>query len=164
MQSIWCFCLNLGIATFVFDETRIVYSFCRGNLTQEEFFSESGKAILRSGGSFAATYCAVAVSLTPSGPVVMFIAVGGYILADLAINKYEQWQDRKYLNIDDILWDLPFEVKNRITMLNLKDLSDSTLIGRDINSYNITILDKQENDQFDIIDRPACDNKKSILE
>ncbi|MBC2736551.1 MAG: hypothetical protein HF981_19480 [Desulfobacteraceae bacterium] len=142
--------VNLGLATFIFDETHVVYNFTRGSLTQKQFYNETGKAVLKTGGSFAATYCSVALGLSPSGPVVMFISIGGYILADIAITKYERWEAHKYVTIDDLLWQLPIALKHKQSILNFELVENKSIFS--IDAYeNDPILGTQNKDSQDLI-------------
>jgi len=142
---------NMGIATFIFDESQVIYNFCKGEISQKEFFKKTGEAVIRTSGSFAATYCAVALKFSPAGPVVMFISVGGYILADTGINKYKQLKARQYLTLDDILVKVPFEIRNKTTIFDLPHID------------KVTLFDMENFEKSNLFEMEQI-NKKSLFE
>jgi hypothetical protein len=156
--------LNLGLATFIFDESKVIFTFCKGDISETEFYKETSKTILRTSGSYAAAYCSVAIGLSPTGPVVMAIAIGSYMLTDLAINKYEQWEARKYITIDDLIGQLPIKIKFNKSIIDTDNIYDNRVLSIDmLNNNSVLEIDKIKNNS--IIDPEAIKgNDKTILD
>ena len=77
----------------------------------------------------------------------MFVSVGGYILADMGINKYKQLQAREYLTLDDILIKVPFEIRNKTTIFDLPHMKKVTLFDLESqNKDNLFEMDKIDKD------------------
>jgi len=107
--------LQLGVGTFIFDETRVMYNFIQGDIGEQEFIEQTENALIKSGAVAMAAYGVVALGFTPGGPVVMLVAMGTYLAVDKAISKYEEIQNRSFLYIEDVLGHLPLEMQKRIT-------------------------------------------------
>lgn len=107
--------LNYGIATFIFDQSRSVFFFVKGDMNTNKLLKESAKNLITSSGSGLATMCAVALNCNPAGFTVMAISIGGYMVVNQAITYAENLNRRNYLFIEDILGDLPLEMQQRIT-------------------------------------------------
>lgn len=107
--------INYGVATFIFDETGVLWSFINADISEKEFYKQTGEAVLKSIGTGGATYCAVALGLSATGPVVMAIGMGTYVLVNQGIASYRKIEKRNYLFVEDILGHLPLEMQNRIT-------------------------------------------------
>lgn len=109
--------LNAGVATFIFDEGQVVWDFAAGNITQEEFFKQTGYAVLKSGGSAATAYGTVAIGFSAGGPAFMVVTIGSYVLISYGIEKFEQFQANKYVGIDEVLGHLPFGIREKSPIL-----------------------------------------------
>lgn len=107
--------LNYGVATFIFDQTKSVFFFAKGDIDANKFMIETGKNILTSSGSGVASMCAVALGCNPAGFTVMAVSIGGYLAVNQTISYAEKLNKRNYLFIDDVLGHLPLEMQNRIT-------------------------------------------------
>lgn len=134
----------------------------KGDLSERQFFKETGKALIRSAGSYAATYCTVAIGITASVPVIMFIAAGGYVLADLALNKYQEYNEKQHLNLDDILIKVPFEIRNNTTIFDQENIKTATI--HDIeNAEGVTLYDLEKDETLTIWDMDS-NLKKTIFD
>jgi hypothetical protein len=107
--------LNYGIATFIFDQSKSVFFFVKGDMNTDKFLKESAKNLITSSGSGLAAMCAVALNCNPAGFTVMAISIGGYMVVNQAITYAENLNRRNYLFIEDVLGDLPLEMQQRIT-------------------------------------------------
>jgi hypothetical protein len=95
-------------------------------------------------------------------PPALIITIVGVMALDYAIDKYIELDKRNYIGIEDLLWDVPDEVKNRITVLNLEDIKQETVFDfGDIDKD--TILADEVNGET-ILDNESLNNKKSILD
>ncbi len=107
--------LNYGVATFIFDETKSVFFFVKGDMDINKFMVTTGKNILTSTGSGLATMCAVVLGSNPAGFTVMAVSIGGYLIVNHTISYAERLNKRNYLFIEDILGHLPLEMQRRVT-------------------------------------------------
>lgn len=107
--------LKYGVTTFIFDETRVLYGLIKGEIDERTFIRETGKALLKSGATYAATYGAVALKFSSGGPVVMAVAVGAYVLVEGGISQYEEIDNKNYVYIEDVLGRLPLQLQQRLT-------------------------------------------------
>lgn len=95
-------------------------------------------------------------------PPAIIITIVGSIALDYAIDKYVELNKRNYIGIEDLLWDVPDEVKNRITVLNLEDIKRETIFDfEDIDKD--TILDDEVEGET-ILDDESLNDKESILD
>lgn len=95
-------------------------------------------------------------------PPAIIITIVGSIALDYAIDKYVELDKRNYIGIEDLLWDVPDEVKNRITILNLEDIKRKTIFDfGDIDKD--TILDDEVKGKT-ILDNENLNDKESILD
>jgi hypothetical protein len=113
--------LNFGVATFIFDETRSVVNFVKGDMNLDEFVAESGENAAKGVVTGSACYCAVLLGATPGGIVVIGVSIGAYILTNKAIAVFKQYQQDDYLFIEDVYAFLPLEVQRRKTIWNFKE-------------------------------------------
>ena len=72
------------------------------------------------------------VFITPPPATLVAIAtIAGAIAAEYAIDKYVELEKRNYVGLEDMLWDVPEEIKNKITILNLEDTKKETVFNFD---------------------------------
>ncbi|WP_319202168.1 hypothetical protein [uncultured Ilyobacter sp.] len=105
--------LNYGLATFIFDETRTIYYLSKGKISLNEFTEDTVKAGVRAAITGGAATCAVALGIVPGGAVVTAISIGGYIVADAGIKKYESALAQSYFDIEHVLGSVSKELLNR---------------------------------------------------
>jgi len=68
------------------------------------------------------------VSIVPPPSNLFIIAsIGGEILISYIVNKYIELDKRGYVGLEDMLWNVPDEIKNKITVLNLEDTKRETI-------------------------------------
>jgi hypothetical protein len=108
--------LGVGVATLVFDETRLLWRMVKKDISGEVFIAETRDAMVKAAASGTAAYVAVLLGASSGGPVVMAVSIGAYVITDLAINKYEELQDFGHFSLDDMLGGAPDEVRNRHTV------------------------------------------------
>jgi hypothetical protein len=154
---------NLGLATFIFDESVVLYNYFSGDINSTEFLHRSSEAIVKSGSSYLATYCTVALKLTTSGPVIMAIAMGGYILADQGIKYYQKMNSRNYLTYEDLLGKVPVNIKNRTTLYNAADRSNrSTIYNAEKLSDRTTIHNTEKSEKVNLFNIEERSQRKTI--
>ncbi|SFV64248.1 hypothetical protein MNB_SV-9-283 [hydrothermal vent metagenome] len=97
----------------------------------------------------------------PPSNVFIVTSIVGSILIEYTINKYIELDKRSYIGLEDMLWNVPDDIKNKITVLNLEDTKKETIF--DFSSIDKeTILDnKSDGDTILDIDKK---NKESILD
>lgn len=107
--------LNYGVATFIFDQTKSVYFFAKGNMNIKKFIRTTGKNVLTSSGAGVASMCSVALGCNPAGFTVMAVVIGGYLVVNQTLCYVEKLEKRNYLFIEDVLGHLPLEMQRRVT-------------------------------------------------
>ncbi len=70
----------------------------------------------------------IAFLTPPPATLLVFATIAGGILFDYAIDKYIELDKRSYVSLEDMLWDVPDEIKNKITVLNLEDIKNDTIL------------------------------------
>lgn len=132
-----------------------VYTILKGGMTYKKVASllvNNSKGL--AGSAFSKCACFIA---PPTGIV---IAIAGTILIDYAIDKYIELDKRNYIKMEDLFWDVPNEVKKRITVLNLEDTTKETVFDfGDIDKD--TILDEDVKGESILNDESS---KKTILD
>lgn len=113
--------VNYGIATFIFDETRTIWDFTKGEISDEEFYKATGVNAMRGFGSGTAAYAAALMGASPGGPIVIAVSFGGYVLVNTAISEYEKLDRNNYLYVEDVLGHLPLRVQRQKNIFDLED-------------------------------------------
>jgi hypothetical protein len=135
--------LNVGVMTFIFSEGATIYQFARGDITQEDFYWETGKncsaALL--GGS--ATFVAVALGATPAGWVVMGLGVGTYMICDITFKGLRAAIDGPGFKLEDIMGQFPTEFQKRRSAIDFEGVD--ALFEY---SGNVSILDYHGHDSL----------------
>jgi hypothetical protein len=112
--------LGVGIGTIIFDSTRNVWTLTKGDIDQSEFLTRTGESMVKATASGTAVYVTVLYGAAPGGPVVMAVAIGAYIVADLAIQKIINIRDSGYVSVEDMVGFVPLAVLDRATVYDPK--------------------------------------------
>jgi hypothetical protein len=135
--------LGVGLGTLIFDTTRNVWSLTKGEIDENEFLTRTGPSMIKASASGTAVYVTVLYGAAPGGPVVMAVAIGTYIVADLAIRKIVNFRDSGYLSVEDMVGFVPLAVLDRATVYDPKKRSRLYDAPGDVFSpKNKTLLDE----------------------
>ena len=135
-----------------------VYSILHGGIT----YSKASKLLIDSSKSIASKgfSSGIAFLTPPPATFVVITSLAATIAFDYTIDKYVELDKRNYVGLEDMLWDVPEEVKNKITIFNLEDIKRTTIFDfDDINKD--TILD-DEVDGESIFEEDS--NKETIFD
>ena len=91
----------------------------------------------------------IALITPPPATLVVIASIAGEVLVEYAIDKYIELEKRNYVGLEDMLWDVPDEIKNKVTILNLEDSKKETV-------FNFDEIDKES-----VFQEP---NGKSVFE
>ena len=127
--------LKAGILTFCITEGITVVAFSETDMEEEEFWRQTeknlGGAILQG----TATYILVALGANPftwpGGLIVLGVGIGTQIVYDFAWNRLERYLDSLYFTLDDFVGDLPQEIRDRTTVLDILDFEQFSRINND---------------------------------
>jgi len=137
-----------------------VYSVLNGTMG----FKQVSKMLLKDKASDMAGYAfskGVALMVPPPAAMGIAVAIAGEILISYGIDKYEEINKRKYVGLEDMLWDVPDEIKNKLTILNLEDVKGESIFDLDMIEKD-TILDNEVDGES--IFEPDLSNRESIFE
>lgn len=136
-----------------------VYTVLHGGMTYKKVSSllfDTGKTLAGEGFSKG-----IALLTPPPATLIVIATIAGEILIDYAIDKYVELDKRGYVGLEDMLWDVPDEIKDKITVLNLEDIKRETVFDfSDIDRETIldgeqvgeTILDNDNIEKETILD------------
>ena len=115
---------DAGVMTFICMEGTTVYKFCKGDITDDIFIRDTMKNIGVAVAVGTAVLVTVALGATPEGWVVLGVAVGVSIVADLVFEKLmKEFWDTPQISMDDILAVLPTEMQRRANSLDWTEYS-----------------------------------------
>ena len=103
---------------FVISEGLTVFSYARDSITEHEFYDETARNLIASAASAAAVYVAVALGASAGGPIVMAVAVGAYLVADITYRVVKYLCRLEVFSLDDVLGALPGEFDDAHGILN----------------------------------------------
>lgn len=118
--------LGVGVATFIFDQTHSFYALLSGDITREDFYAETGKSLVKSAASGTCAYGTILICASnaiPGGLMVMAVSIGSYMAVNMVFNYFGRIEKRHYVDIDDLLWQLPLAVRFNETILIFDTLS-----------------------------------------
>lgn len=102
----------------------------------------------------------IAFITPPPATLVVITTIAGTMVIEYAIDKYIELEKRNYIGLEDMLWDVPKEIKNKITGLNLEDTKKKTVF--DFSSVNKkTVLD-DEVDGESVFEETQKEEKNSL--
>lgn len=128
------------VVMLVIESGAITYSLLKGGVTYDKVSS-----LLVSGTKIGATEVfsnAVLMFTPPPASIAVVATIAGAIIIDYSIDKYIELDKRNYVSIEDMLWDVPDEIKNKITVLNMEDVKKETIFDFD-NVENETIFNNE---------------------
>jgi len=134
-----------------------VYTIIRGGMTYKKI---SNLLVRNSKGLAGSAFSKCACFIAP--PTGIVIAIAGTIIIDYAIDKYIELDKRSYIGMEDLFWDLPNEIKNKITGLNLEDMKKQTIFNLDTINKKTIFDDNKDGDS--IFNNTDNDDKKTIFE
>ncbi len=118
-----------------------VYTVLHGGMTYKKVTSllfSTGKNLAGEGFSKG-----IVMLTPPPATLVVIASIVGTVLIEYAIDKYVEIDKRGYVGLEDMLWGVPDEIKNKITVLNLEDTKKETVFDfSDIDKE--TILDEEK--------------------
>ena len=117
--------LNIGLATFVFDQTSNIYDLYSGNIALSKFVETTKDSVLKAGATSAAAYCTVILGAAPGGFIVMGVSVGTYLAVNYALNVFKRYRSSFYLTENDLLLVVSESVLKRKTVLDILPKMDS---------------------------------------
>ena len=98
----------------------------------------------------------------PPSTLIVFASIAGAMLFDYALDKYVELDKRSYVGLEDMFWDVPDEIKQKITVLNLENVKKETALDfSDID--NDTILDDNTGSES-ILDENSLKNNDTIFD
>jgi len=95
-------------------------------------------------------------------PTGFVLAVGGTIVMSYVIDKYIELDNRQYLAMNDLFFDIPDEIKHKITLYSLDDINRESVFELN-NSHKKTLFDEDVNNNS-IFDNVKQNNDKSIFD
>lgn len=128
------------VVMLVIESGAITYSLLKGGVTYDKVSS-----LLVNGTKIGATEVfskAVLMFTPPPASIAVVATIAGAIIIDYSIDKYIELDKRNYVSIEDMLWDVPDEIKNKITVLNMEDVKKETIFDFD-NVENETIFNSE---------------------
>lgn len=128
------------VVMLVIESGVITYSVLKGGVTYAKISS-----LLVNGTKIGATEVfskAVLMFTPPPASIAVVATIAGAIIIDYSIDKYIELDKRNYVSIEDMLWDVPDEIKNKITVLNMEDVKKETIFDFD-NVENETIFNSE---------------------
>ncbi len=99
----------------------------------------------------------VSVIAPPTG---FALAVGGTIIMGYVIDKYIELDNRKYLSMNDLFFDIPNEIKNSITVFNLEEIKKESIFDLNDKHKKSIFDDVNGHSVFDDIQK---NNNKAIF-
>jgi len=94
--------MGAGLAIVAFDAGDAYVDFAKGQILLPELNRKIADAAITGSVIGSGTAVAVALGANPVGFVVLAIGIGGYMITDLAVKHWHQYQDRKYLTSEDL--------------------------------------------------------------
>lgn len=151
-----------GVAVFIFDEAVNIYAFAKGELTENQFITRTSRSLINSAASGAAAYCAVLLNANPVGLTVTAVAIGTYLAVDTTLSYCEKIQQRHYLAIEDLLWQLPIGIKYNKTLADLDIIDSHSILESKTKDHSI--LDSEHRRSSGIIgSEPENRSKKNSI-
>ena len=92
-----------GCVAFVFSEGMAAVTYFAGGMSETEFYEATAKNVSSSLVSAGAVYAAVMIGASPGGPVVMAVAIGSYVIADITFDVVAKAVRPASFEMDDIL-------------------------------------------------------------
>ena len=153
-----------GVMTFICMEGATVYKFCKGDITDDIFIRDTLKNIGVGVAVGTAVLVTVALGATPEGWVVLGVAVGVSIVADLVFEKImTEFYDTPQITMDDITAVLPTDMQRRTSSLDWSDYGYKIQNGSLFNHQGVdTVVDPTihiEQGAF-----PEYKNRKSVID
>lgn len=144
---------NKDVILLVFKGGKAIYSVLDGGITYDELSSLllEGSEILGKKGFTKVIGMFIA---PPAGMII--VSAGEY-----AIDKYIELDKRSYIGLEDMFWDVPNEIKNKITVLNIEESKHDT--GLDFSELEKESIYDKNYDRETILENKEA-NQKSILE
>jgi hypothetical protein len=136
------------VVMLVIESGAITYSLLKGGVTYAKVSS-----LLVSGAKTGATEVfsnAVLMFTPPPATIAVIATIAGAIIIDYSIDKYVELDKRNYVSIEDMLWDVPDEIKNKITVLNLEDVKKETIF--DFSNIEKETIYDSENEKETILE------------
>ena len=88
---------------FIISEGITLGSYALDIIDEDEFYEETAKNLILSIASAPAVYVAVALGASPGGPIVMAVAVGAFLIADITYRIIEYANEKAPFTLDDVL-------------------------------------------------------------
>ncbi|WP_121628884.1 hypothetical protein [Poseidonibacter antarcticus] len=101
----------------------------------------------------------IAYLTPPPATLIMITSISAAFITEYAIDKYVELNKRNYILIEDLLWNVPDEIKNKITILNIEKLKKNTIF--DFPKTKRDTIFNQSNQKKSILESNS--NTKSIL-
>jgi len=143
-----------GVMMLVFNQTLSTYTI----LKEGKNFHETSSILLNASAenlTKAMFVRGMLIILPPPSKVLFITTQAGLRVIEYTINKYSKLQKRNYIGLEDMLWNIPDEIKNRITVLNFKKRKKETV-------FDIEDMDQKSN-RKDVFTK-IKNNKKTILD
>lgn len=136
------------VVMMAFEGGVAVYSVLNGSMS----YKMLSRMLLKRAGQEAAEQAftkGIALLAPPPSNVAIALTIAGGMLIDYSIEKYEELDRRKYVGIEDMLWDVPDSIKNKITIYDNDGKGRSSIF--DVENGNQSIFDDPE-DKENIFD------------
>ena len=134
-----------------------VYSILKGNVGFEYIAKKLLKENIKKLARNAFEKAVASFALPPASTVIVLV---GSEVIDYTINKYEELDKRRYVGIEDLLWNVPDEIKNKITIYDISKIKRRTIFDDDIQGDSVFDDEKDGDSLFE----DNTENKKSIFE
>lgn len=133
---------ELGISLYKYNQDELNYEEVKKSLLKS--FIVGTTAVLTEKALLVAS-----ISPPPSNAVIVIVIIST-VAADYAFDKYQEVKARSYITLDDMLWDVHDDIKNKITVFNLDNIDKETIFDEEVEGESI-------------FDEVSCD-RETILE
>lgn len=113
------------VAMVVIDGGIAIYTILDG-----KFIHKKVAKLLVSGGKSASNIAFIqglAYITPPPGTLFIVASIAGTVMIEYAIDKYIENNKRHYITLDDMLWDVPDEIRNKLTTLDIMNTEGNSV-------------------------------------
>lgn len=147
-----------GVVMMAIENGQATYTLLKGGITYKKvskLLLSQSNILLSEGFKQGLIYI-----MPPPSSIIVITSVAGAYLVEYAVNKYIELDKRGYIGLEDMLWYVPSDIKNKITILNLEDIKrESVFDFGDIDEENILDNEADGHSLFD-----EANESKTILD
>jgi nitrate reductase NapAB chaperone NapD len=145
------------VVMMVIENGAAIYSLVNGTGGYKQI---AQKLLKDSGQELAEHIFTKGVIMFAAPPASTILVIAGSIAVSYGVDKYEELDKRKYVGIEDMLWDVPDEIKNKLTIFDLEKTKRKSIFEEDVQGKSIFDEDVDGESIFD----DNTENKKSIFD